>query len=175
MSPQRSITTCLAKYVQFSGRAPLSEYWWFTLFVTLGVMIAGALDSALFGTGDIMTSHYQPGILQPVFQLAVLLPSLAVAWRRLHDSGRPGWYILIPAVVLTALAAVTLFGTMGFLNTQNSYSMMRGIGGLMAVGLSLLSLLAVTIALAVCVYWLTRPSQPIPNQYGPQPTQQPAH
>ena len=169
MSPLRAITTCFARYVQFSGRAPLSEYWWFTLFILVGALITGAMDRAWFGTGDMMTISYRTGILQPAFQLAVLLPSLAVTWRRMHDTGRPGWFILVPAVVLAALAAVMVFGMMGFLNMQNSYSMMRGNGGLVAVGLSLLSLLAVTIALGVCVFWLTRPSQPTTNKYGPPP------
>lgn len=67
-------------YVQFSGRAPRSDYWWFAL-LSLGVtMIELVPKMEIIGT---------------VWSLAVLLPSLAVSARRLHDVGRSGWWMLI--------------------------------------------------------------------------------
>jgi uncharacterized membrane protein YhaH (DUF805 family) len=169
MTPKRAILTCFAKYAQFSGRASLAEYWWVALFVALGMLLTGVLDHALFGVGDRMTNAMHPGFLRPAFMLATFLPMLAAGWRRLHDSGRPGWYLLVPMFALLTLYAVMFFGMMGFLNMQNSYSMMRGNGGLMIIGLSLLALIATLSATGVSFYWLTRPRQPIPNRYGPNP------
>ncbi len=85
MSFTESISTCFRKYIVFSGRAQRSEYWWFFLFtfaisVVLGIIAAFA--SAL-------------QFLEWVFSLAVLLPSLAVTARRLHDTNRSAWWLLI--------------------------------------------------------------------------------
>ena len=169
MSSQQAILTCFARYAQFSGRASLSEYWWFALFTALGMMITGAMDRSLFGAGEMMANGYHPGFLRPAFQLATLLPLLAVGWRRLHDSGRPGWYLLIPMFALLAVSTGMFFGVMGFLNMQNSYALMRGNGGLMIIGLPLLAGIALLSAIGISLYWLTRPSQSMPNSYGPNP------
>ena len=81
------------KYADFNGRARRTEYWSFTLFVSAVSMILNLLyshtDSTIFN------------ILTIIFSLAVLVPSLAVSWRRLHDIGKPGaWYFigLIPVI-----------------------------------------------------------------------------
>ncbi len=89
----------LRRYVQFSGRSRRKEYWFFTLFFVLGSFIAGGLDLAL-GTLDEETGVGAIGIL---FGLALMLPSLAVTVRRLHDTGRSGWWMLIFFVPLIGL------------------------------------------------------------------------
>lgn len=87
-----AITTCFKKYATFSGRAVRSEYWYFFLFCFLASLGASILDGALFASADAM---HQSGPLNTIFSLGTLLPSLAVACRRLHDIGRSGWWILI--------------------------------------------------------------------------------
>lgn len=85
-----AVRTGFAKYATFGGRARRSEFWWFTLFVFLAQAALGVVDTALFGVGPDATR-----LLNPLFTLAVLLPSLAVSVRRLHDIGRTGWWVLI--------------------------------------------------------------------------------
>ena len=79
-----AIKTCFNKYVEFNGRASRCEFWWWTLFSFLIGCVAAA-------------SPWIGGVLQ----VALLLPTLAVTWRRLHDTGRGGgWFFigLIPLV-----------------------------------------------------------------------------
>ena len=95
--------TCLAKYFVFSGRAVRSEYWWFVLFVVVVSIVLAVMDAALFGMDAGTGESIQ--VLTPIFQIAVVVPMLAAGWRRLHDTGRPGWYLLLPA----ALSIATMF------------------------------------------------------------------
>jgi uncharacterized membrane protein YhaH (DUF805 family) len=85
MDFQTAVRTCLAKYADFNGRALRSEYWWFYLAI-IGVYVLLAL---LLG-GSVLGS-----LLTGVFALGVLLPSLAAGVRRLHDTGRSGWFLLL--------------------------------------------------------------------------------
>lgn len=74
-----SISTCFSKYATFEGRASRSEYWWFFLFTFLASIATGMVSETLTG----------------LFSLAVLLPSLAVGARRLHDVDKSGWFLLL--------------------------------------------------------------------------------
>ena len=76
----------LKKYAVFSGRASRSEFWFFVLFNIIAGIILGIID------GIAQTN----GIIGMVYNLAVFLPSLAVGIRRIHDSGKSGWFILVP-------------------------------------------------------------------------------
>jgi len=80
---------CWKKYATFSGRARRKEYWMFVVFNIIAYVLAAVLDE-LFGGGAI----------EALYGLAVLLPSLAVAVRRLHDTNRSGWWLLISLVPL---------------------------------------------------------------------------
>jgi uncharacterized membrane protein YhaH (DUF805 family) len=80
MDFQTAVKTCLQKYVDFTGRARRSEYWWFALFSVAVSVIAS------FVLGDWV------GML---VNLALLLPSLAAGTRRLHDMGKSGWFQLV--------------------------------------------------------------------------------
>lgn len=79
-----SIQTCFSKYADFTGRASRSEYWWWTLFVIL----------VCFGAAIISQ------ILYALIALGVLLPSIAVGVRRLHDIDKSGWFILVGFIPL---------------------------------------------------------------------------
>ena len=103
-----AISVCFSKYVTFSGRASRSEYWYFVLFTILAAFALGLVDGVL-GTG---TSD--GGLLSGLFSLVTLLPSLAVAFRRLHDVGRSGWWIGAGIIGLAAggalIASVAIAG-----------------------------------------------------------------
>ena len=79
MNFQEAVKTCLTKYVDFSGRATRSEYWFFFLFVVLVCLVLSFVSDILGG----------------VFSLAMLIPSIAAGVRRLHDTERSGWWLLI--------------------------------------------------------------------------------
>jgi len=85
------------RYAQFSGRARRKEFWMFTLFSFVISLVLGILDR-LFGLDFENNGVSSGGVLETIFGLAVLIPSLAVAIRRLHDGGRSGWWILINLV-----------------------------------------------------------------------------
>ncbi len=81
----------LKKYAVFDGRARRKEYWMFVLFNVIISIILGILDRIIgtdFGNGS-------SGWLSTIYSLAVLLPSIGVAIRRMHDTNRSGWWILI--------------------------------------------------------------------------------
>jgi uncharacterized membrane protein YhaH (DUF805 family) len=83
-----AIKSGFGNYATFRGRAARSGYWYWTLFAVLVTIGAGILDGGLFPNNP-------SGVLGPLVSLALFLPSLAVAARRLHDLDRTGWWILI--------------------------------------------------------------------------------
>ncbi len=91
-----AVKSALSQYVGFSGRARRSEYWWFFLFTTIVGIVASTLDSVLFAPDPGSTRIIGP--LYGLAALALLLPSLAVGVRRLHDTDRTGWWLLIGLV-----------------------------------------------------------------------------
>jgi len=96
----QAVSTCFRKYVTFSGRASRPEFWWFTLFVLLGASLTTTLDGAVFRPDEylefgIRFSLHTYWPLNSLFSLAILLPSLGVSVRRLHDTDRAGWWVLL--------------------------------------------------------------------------------
>ncbi len=80
----------LKKYVVFGGRARRKEYWYFALFNLIFALVLGVIDG-LVGTYSVLSSLYS---------LAVLLPAIGVSVRRLHDTGRSGWWLFIGLIPL---------------------------------------------------------------------------
>lgn len=81
-----SIKTCFSKYATFEGRASRSEYWWFFLLTYVG--------------GNIPVVGW-------IIAIAAFIPSIAVAARRLHDTGHSGWWQLCPIYNLVLLATAS--------------------------------------------------------------------
>jgi uncharacterized membrane protein YhaH (DUF805 family) len=104
MSFVDAVTTCFSKYVTFSGRARRSEYWWWYLFVIIVGAVAAILDG-LFGT----RSDNGAGVIQGLAGLALILPTLAVGARRLHDTDRTGWWLLIGLIPLVGAIVLIVF------------------------------------------------------------------
>ena len=84
----------LKNYVGFSGRARRREYWFFTLFSLLMTIALSILDLIIFN----LSSETVLGMFTGAYALAVFIPTLAVAFRRLHDTGKSGWWLLINLV-----------------------------------------------------------------------------
>lgn len=91
MDFKTAVNICLKeKYASFSGRARRSEYWFFMLFymiVVLGTSVIGSIISETFGT-----------LLYAVSTLALICPAISVMVRRLHDTGKSGWWYWIALV-----------------------------------------------------------------------------
>ncbi len=85
----------LRDYTVFSGRASRTEYWMFVLFNIIALIIAAIIDNILGTNFKYGTIKMPYGYIYLLYVLAVLIPSLAVTVRRLHDTGRTGWWILI--------------------------------------------------------------------------------
>jgi uncharacterized membrane protein YhaH (DUF805 family) len=90
----------LKKYTDFNGRARRKEYWMFTLISTV--------ISVVFG---IVCGLIKMPMLANVYSIAVLLPTIAVAIRRMHDVGKSGWYCLIPIYNLVLACTDSEHGT----------------------------------------------------------------
>ena len=86
----------LKQYADFNGRARRKEYWMFVLFNIIFAIVAVILDNIL----GIAIEGIGYGPLYGLYTLAVLIPGLAVAVRRLHDIGKSGWMILIALIPL---------------------------------------------------------------------------
>jgi uncharacterized membrane protein YhaH (DUF805 family) len=104
MNFQEAVRNVLSNYVTFSGRAPRSEFWWWALAVLIAVLVVGVLDGLLFGGSD---GGFEP--LSTLLGLGILLPNLAVAVRRQHDTDRTGWWILIGLVPLIGFLVLIWF------------------------------------------------------------------
>ena len=83
-------------YANFNGRARRKEYWMFTLFFLLFALLAGFVIGILSAVGE--TVAMIAIILAVVWYLAHLVPSLAVTVRRLHDTGKSGWFYLLAII-----------------------------------------------------------------------------
>ncbi len=119
-----SVKTVIRKYAVFRGRAGRPEYWYWVLAVLIAFILAaiieGAVVAPMLGFEPFAPEAGQP--LQLLLTLATVVPSLAVAVRRLHDVGRSGWWVFIQLLPV--------------------------IGSL------------------VLLWWLTRPTDPLENEYG---------
>ena len=105
MSPADAVRSVLRSYARFSGRARRSEYWWWSLaytvvfvayFVLIGLLAAVAGESEPVATAA--------GLVYLALVAAVVVPSVAVTVRRLHDTGRSGWWYLICFAPLGGIA-----------------------------------------------------------------------
>jgi uncharacterized membrane protein YhaH (DUF805 family) len=127
MTFSESIQTCFRKYATFEGRASRSEFWWWALFVAVASMIP---------------------MLGMIISLATLIPYLAVTARRLHDSGRSGWWQVAP------ISLILLTGTMTAVD---------------AMILAYAAGFAVLVTLIFLLVWLIRVGTSGPNEFGEDP------
>ncbi len=107
----------LKKYAVFSGRARRKEYWFFVLFNFIITVVLVVIDGTV-GTFDPTTGV---GMLTVLYSLFVLIPTLAVTVRRLHDTGRTGWWLLIGLVPLIGGIVILVFMLLDSNSGGNEY------------------------------------------------------
>lgn len=98
-NPINALTSCLKRYAKFEGRASRSEFWYWVLSTFIIGFVIGFVG--VLTVGEEVTN-----VISNILQLALLLPGLAVAVRRLHDTGRSGWNLLW--VLLPLIGAIIL-------------------------------------------------------------------
>lgn len=171
MSFSDAVKTCFRKYATFSGRAARPEYWWFILFLVICNIVLGMVDRALFGTTTVETfpgvhNEQTNGVLGSIFSLATLIPVLAAGWRRMHDTGKSGLFLIYPLIAMVGVILYFSFiaglgpvmrGDFGAL-----FGQVAGIAGFVGLIVAIFSPLLV-------LWWLTRPTQPKTNEWGPPP------
>ena len=157
----------LKRYAEFSGRSRRKEYWMWFLFVIIVFIVLSLIDSALglggrttadstSGPGSVgYSAGVRGGILTGLFSLAILIPNIAVAVRRLHDTNRSGWWILMPALPYILGFILTMVGAM-----SASVPLAMAGGGLIIVG---------AICAIVVLVWYCLPGTKGPNDYGDDP------
>ena len=141
-------------YTNFSGRARRSEYWYFALMNLIIAIITAIIDKSLglkFGTNTI-------------YSLAVFIPGLAVAVRRLHDIGKSGKLLLLFYVIIIVLAIVMVFSGISVFMSGVSPSSMSSLG----IGFFIPLLLIVAIAIWMLVLFFTNGDSGS-NKYGADP------
>jgi uncharacterized membrane protein YhaH (DUF805 family) len=112
-----AIKHCYGHYATFAGRAPRSEYWWWTLYAIISVIAACIID-AMLGTRFVLNAGvivWLPyGYVYSIVSLVNLLPGLSVLVRRLHDRDKSGWwfwFLFVPFV--GAIVLLVWFCTKG--------------------------------------------------------------
>lgn len=151
MSFGDAIGECFFNYANFRDRAARAEYWWWALFATIVLLIGQGLDYVVF-------SEWETGPFYLVLSLATFLPSLSVTVRRLHDTNRTGWWVLLPfAPMLLLFAGFIAALTMNPLNPF-------GPVGLVLIGVPTILFIAAAILLLV---WMVLPSDAGNNRFGP--------
>jgi len=100
----------LKKYVVFDGISGREEFWWFFLFNLIVSIVLGVVDN--------MTGSFhlwaELGLFQGIYSMAILVPAIAVSIRRLHDTNRSGWWVLItPIPIIVTLAYLVLMALSG--------------------------------------------------------------
>jgi uncharacterized membrane protein YhaH (DUF805 family) len=97
-----AIKACFSKYATFKGRARRPEYWWFFLFYYLVLFGLSLVDAGITAAGG-------PGVTSFLAILALFLPLLAVQVRRLHDTDRSGWFLLLSFIPLIGVIILIVF------------------------------------------------------------------
>lgn len=107
----------LRRYAEFSGRSRRKEYWMFVLGYVIVAVVLNIVEGILGLTG--MVGPYGP--LTALFMLAILVPSIAVGIRRLHDTNRSGWWLLLGLVPLIGAIVLIIFFVSDGTSGDNQY------------------------------------------------------
>lgn len=122
MSFGTAITSFWTNYVNFKGRARRSEYWFAALFLLLVNLVTTIIDAVIFADDiDLFLENAGLGPVGALWSIAVFLPSLSLIVRRLHDTGRSGWWILIALVPIAGAIVLFVFTLFGSDPVSNRY------------------------------------------------------
>ncbi|MEI6665354.1 MAG: DUF805 domain-containing protein [Chloroflexota bacterium] len=164
MSFPDAIRTGFQKYVVFKGRASRPEFWYWILFTIVAGIVLGIIEGIL----------HTRNLLQTLFNLAVFLPTLAVSIRRLHDTGRSGWFLLflyVPWIVGFVFLAVG--AGLGIAAAFTGVSEDARSGAVALGGAAIISALIGAVlclaGFAFSIYIMAKRGDLAPNAYGPPP------
>ena len=107
----------LRQYADFNGRARRTEYWMFTLVSVIVGLVLGLVDEVVFVGPGLSTT----GWLHTIYSVAVIIPTLAVGARRLHDTGRSAWWLLIGLIPLIGAIVLIVFFALEGQRSSNAY------------------------------------------------------
>lgn len=110
-------TRALTKYAEFSGRDTRKQYWMFVLFNIIFSICAGILDTILRTNWAMGRS----GLFGALYSLALIVPGLAAATRRLHDTGKSGWFILLALIPLVGWIILIILLAGDSESSENKY------------------------------------------------------
>jgi uncharacterized membrane protein YhaH (DUF805 family) len=133
---QNFVDTLTNHYADFNGRIDRARFWYYVLVVIVLAILVGIVAS--------VTTR----LLSSLFSLALLLPNLGMGVRRLHDIGKPWFWVLLP-LVPSILAVLFLI--------------------MFLWPLAMICWLLTLAAAVLLIYWYAQPGDPAPNQYGPPP------
>ena len=156
----QAINLGFKNYFKFNGRATRAENWWWVLFTVLAGIVLAVLDT-LTGT---MGMFGDSGLLGGLFELGVIVPSLALGVRRLHDINRTGWWLLLVfgffpiAAIGGGILLVSFF-------LLDNFLILTVLGFAMVIGGGILGL----IGIIVLIVWAIKQGDTGPNKYGPDP------
>ena len=105
-----AIQSCFSNYANFNGRARRSEFWYWYLFTCVLSLVTMVIGNAVHFT-----------YLSSIFALAVMVPSIAVGVRRLHDIGKSGWFYLLFIIPIVGFILMIVWGTKDSQPGQNEY------------------------------------------------------
>ncbi len=156
-----AVRSVLSQYAGFRGRAPRSEYWWWYLVTVLVNIVASGIDR-------VTDAAIGFSFVSVVVTLGLLIPSLAVSVRRLHDSGLSGWWLLAPFSAALLGTGCSIGGGISFMA---GVFVGEGARQTLGLGIALLALGALLLlaALGAGLVLMLRPSTPGPNRFGPGP------
>ena len=140
----------IQKYADLNGRAARAEFWWWVLAIIVATIVTQIIDSIL---GMKVVGAYGP--LTLILSVALIVPNIAVSVRRLHDTDRTGWWILLP-IVPYCIALVLGGGAMLS-------------GSMTGLGTAGIFLLIGAVCALVLLFFYVQPGTPGSNRYGPNP------
>jgi uncharacterized membrane protein YhaH (DUF805 family) len=140
-------TLPLKRYAEFTGRSRRKEYWMYVLLLVVVYIVVGIIESVLHLRGMVAGLY---GPLSLLLALATLVPSLAVGIRRLHDTDRSGWWLLIGYGPLLVSMVLPFLGMAG-------------------LGLAMIVMIVALIGFLVLLVFMVLEGTRGPNQYGPDP------
>jgi len=166
-----AVKTCFMKYADFKGRARRSEYWWFCLFCLIVMWVFNILGSIW----PVLS------IVSLLVSIVLMIPSYSVQTRRLHDTGRSGWWVVIMLVLMIAFfigLGVMMFPyadrMMEITDNMETVNVMMDAmeQSPVAIGVMGLCSLLMTIVTVVVIIFSVLDSKWDTNKYGPSPKYQ---
>ena len=134
MGPLAAVDSVFTKYFTLRGRASRAEFWWYSLFQSIGMVAVVAMDIAMFDPDTANMNPFSVILLTTAWMLITFIPNITVAVRRLHDSGKSGMWFFITMVPIVGPALYIMFLVAPSTPDDNIYGQpphggARGFGG----------------------------------------------